>query len=71
VYVVDLCLLYRLRTMVKTALSFGRDSAFALVVGRDASDRTDGAIPRQPGWNGDGADNQGRVCLSKVAGTGS
>lgn len=71
VYVVDLCLLYRLRTMVKTALSFGRDSAFALVIGRDASDRTDGAIPRQPGWNGDGADNQGRICLSKVAGTGS
>ncbi|WP_160353967.1 hypothetical protein [Sphingorhabdus profundilacus] len=57
--------------MVKTALSFGRDSAFALVIGRDASDRTDGAIPRQPGWNGDGADNQGRICLSKVAGTGS
>ncbi len=57
--------------MVKAALLFGCDIAFALVAGSVAGDRTERAATRQPGGNGDGADNQGRICLPKIAGTGS
>lgn len=57
--------------MVKAALSFGRDFAFALAAGSVAGDRTERVAARQPGGNSDGADNQGRIRNTKISGTGS
>lgn len=70
-YVLDICPLFRLRDMVKAALSFGRDIAFAFAAGSVACDRAVCAIPCQPGGDSDGADYQGRNCFPKTTGSRS